>query len=79
MNTEELIRHYNHQKNHFAFYEWLLEHDRHTSSTVRRYVLFGWADEMATLQEQVNQTGEPVDYVQRGTFMRTLRPEKMAA
>jgi hypothetical protein len=79
VDIEDLTRRFNHQRNHFCFYEWLLDRDGQPENEFRRWVLFGWADEMATFQEQANETGEPVEYVQRGKVVRTIRPERRAA
>ena len=81
MNVEiiEITRRMERQRNHFVFYEWLLERDGNPDNDFRRWVLFGWAEEMAFFQEQANETGEPVEYVQRGNIVRTIRPEKAAA
>jgi hypothetical protein len=60
-------------------FAWLLDNDHQPRNRTRLQILWQWADEMAQLQRQVNRTGMPVEYHQRGKVVRTLYPLKEAA
>ena len=81
MNVEiiEITRRLERQRNHFTFYEFLLEREGHPTDEMRRFVLFGWADEMAFFQEEADRVDESIDYFQRGEVIRTLHPVRRAA
>lgn len=61
------------------FFAWLLDWDDQPRHRGRLSVLWQWADEMVRLQAQADQSGSPVEYVQRGNVVRVLHPMTEAA
>lgn len=64
--------------NRLEQFAWLLDNDNDRRPE-KLLVLWSWADEMAYLQKDANETGKPVEYYQRGKVLRTLHPSRADA
>jgi hypothetical protein len=54
---------------------WLLENATQERSPSRLSVLWQWGCEMAYFQQEANLTGTAIEYFQRGSLVRVLRPD----